>query len=169
MILQNNPTHQWGFARFVFSGLAHLEDKTVNILADANVLSPEVVKNGAIMLDDPAVVVHVGLPYISEMETLDIHINGQETLLDKKKLMKSASLIVHSSRGIWAGTEKARLYEYAQREFEFYDNPVEDATGIVEINLDATWSKNGRVYVRQTDPLPLSILAVIPRLDVGRF
>lgn len=86
------------------------------------------------------------------METLDIHINGQETLLDKKKLVKVASLIVNSSRGIWAGTEKDRLYEYAQREFEFYDNPVNDATGVVEINLDAQWSKNGRVYVRQSDP-----------------
>ncbi|WP_339053861.1 hypothetical protein [Arsenophonus endosymbiont of Crataerina pallida] len=169
VLLQNRATSHWGFARFVFTGLAHLADKTVNVLADANVLSPKLVNKDAITLDDPAVVVHVGLPYVSEMETLDIHINGQETLLDKKKLMKSASLIVNTSRGIWAGTEKERLYEYAQREFEFYDNPVDDATGIVEINLDATWSKNGRVYVRQTDPLPLSILAVIPRLDVGGF
>ncbi len=58
---------------------------------------------------------------ISDMETLDIHNNGQETLLDKRNWL-GASHIVNSSRGIWAGTEKDRLYEYAQREFEFYDN-----------------------------------------------
>ncbi|MBO8125529.1 hypothetical protein J7D51_33060, partial [Klebsiella pneumoniae] len=120
-------------------------------------------------IDTPSVVVHIGLPATSELETLDIHINGQETLLDKKKLVKVASLIVNSSRGVWAGTDKDHLYEYPQREFEYYDNPVDDATGIVEINLDSNWSKNGRVFIRQEDPLPLSILAVIPRLDVGGF
>ncbi|MGE9805561.1 hypothetical protein ACQP3L_33840, partial [Escherichia coli] len=68
-----------------------------------------------------------------------------------------------------AGTEKERLYEYPQRQFEFYDNPVDDATGIVEINLDADWSKNGRVFIRQVDPLPLAVLSVIPRIDAGGF
>ncbi|WP_272514606.1 MULTISPECIES: hypothetical protein [unclassified Providencia] len=168
-LLQDKPLSEWGFARFRFEGLQHIEGKTTSILADANVLPQQKVSGGAVSLEEPAVVVHIGLPYVSDMETLDIHINGQETLLDKKKLVKVASLIVNSSRGIWAGTEKDRLYEYAQREFEFYDNPVDDATGVVEINLDAQWSKNGRVYVRQSDPLPLSILAAIPRLDVGGF
>nr|ELR5076634.1 hypothetical protein [Providencia rettgeri] len=168
-LLQDKPLSEWGFARFRFEGLQHIEGKTSSILADANVLPQQKVSSGAVSLEEPAVVVHIGLPYVSDMETLDIHINGQETLLDKKKLVKVASLIVNSSRGIWAGTEKDRLYEYAQREFEFYDNPVDDATGVVEINLDAQWSKNGRVYVRQSDPLPLSILAAIPRLDVGGF
>ncbi len=168
-LLQDKPLGEWGFARFRFEGLQHIEGKTTSILADANVLPQQKVSGGAVSLEEPAVVVHIGLPYVSDMETLDIHINGQETLLDKKKLVKTASLIVNSSRGIFAGTEKDRLYEYPQREFEFYDNPVDDATGVVEINLDAQWSKNGRVYVRQSDPLPLSILAVIPRLDVGGF
>lgn len=168
-LLQAQATSNWGFARFHFQGIEHLEGKQVATLADANVLPQQPVIEGAITLEDAAVVVHIGLPYSAEMETLDIHISGQETLLDKKKLVKAASLIVNSSRGIWAGTDKDRLYEYPQREFEFYDNPVDDATGVVEINLDAQWSKNGRVFIRQTDPLPLSILAVIPRLDVGGF
>lgn len=58
---------------------------------------------------------------------------------------------------------------YPQREFEFYDDPVDDATGKVEVKLDSNWGKNGRVKIRQLDPLPLSVLAVIPRLTVGGF
>ncbi|HID8089178.1 TPA: hypothetical protein ACXIFC_003308 [Proteus mirabilis] len=167
--LQNTSTTEWSIARYRFAGLNHLEGKTVNILSDANVSPQAIVTNGAVEIDTPSAVVHIGLPITSELETLDIHINGQETLLDKKKLIKVASLIVNSSRGIWAGTEKERLYEYPQRQFEFYDNPVDDATGIVEINLDADWSKNGRVFIRQVDPLPLAVLSVIPRIDAGGF
>jgi hypothetical protein len=59
------------------------------------------------------------------------------------------------------------MYEYAQREYEFYDRPVEDATGTIDINIDANWGKGGRIYVKQSDPLPLSILAVIPSISVG--
>ena len=168
-VLQNTPTTEWSIARYRFAGLNHLEGKTVNILSDANVSPQAIVTNGTVEIDTPSAVVHIGLPITSELETLDIHINGQETLLDKKKLIKVASLIVNSSRGIWAGTEKERLYEYPQRQFEFYDNPVDDATGIVEINLDADWSKNGRVFIRQVDPLPLAVLSVIPRIDAGGF
>lgn len=37
------------------------------------------------------------------------------------------------------------------------------------MKLDSNWGKNGRVKIRQLDPLPLSVLAVIPRLTVGGF
>lgn len=110
---------------------------------------------------------HIGLPIYAEFETLDININGQETLLDKKQVVPTVTMIVNASRGIWATTPGGTWYEYPQREDEFYDDPVSDATGKIEVNLDSNWNKNGRVKVRQTDPLPLSVLAVLPRLTVG--
>lgn len=167
--LRDTSTTDWNLARQHFSGLDHLEGQTVNILSDANVEPKKVVTDGAVTLESPGAVVHIGLPITSELETLDININGQETLLDKKQLINTASLIVNASRGVWAGTSADRLYEYPQREFEFYDNPVDDATGVVEVKLDAEWGKNGRVVIRQEDPLPLSVLAIIPRLTVGGF
>lgn len=166
-MLRNAPVSNWQMARKTFSGLSHLEGKTVNILCDANVEPQKTVSGGAVTLENPGAVVHIGLPINAEFETLDININGQETLLDKKKLVNSVSLVVNASRGIFAGVDAGHLYEYPQREFEFYDDPVDDATGVVEVKLDANWDKNGRVYIRQTDPLPLSVLAVIPRITVG--
>ncbi|TNV22123.1 hypothetical protein FH968_04410 [Buttiauxella sp. B2] len=167
--LQGTATTNWRMARMMFGGLGHLEGQTVNILSDGSVEPQKVVTSGVVTLESPGAVVHIGLPITAEFETLDININGQETLLDKKKLMPTVSLIVNASRGIFAGTDKDKLYEYPQREFEFYDDPVDDATGVVEIKLDTDWSKNGRVYIRQTDPLPLSVLAVLPRFTVGGF
>ncbi len=165
--LRNTPIINWQMARKTFYGLSHLEGKTVSILCDANVEPQRVVTGGAVTLENAGAVVHIGLPVTAEFETLDININGQETLLDKKKLVPSVSLVVNASRGIFAGTDSDHLYEYQQREFEFYDDPVADATGVVEVKLDSNWDKNGRVYIRQSDPLPLSVLAVIPRLTVG--
>ncbi len=156
-------------ARRTFGGLSHLEGQTVNILSDANVEPQKVVSGGAVTLESPGAVVHIGLPITAEFETLDININGQETLLDKKQVIPSVTLVVNASRGIWATTPSGKWYEYPQREFEFYDDPVDDATGKVEVKLDSNWGKNGRVKIRQLDPLPLSVLAVIPRLTVGGF
>lgn len=164
---RNAPTSNWRLAKGVFSGLSHLEGKTVSVLSDGNVEPQAVVTDGKISLDSPGAVVHVGLPILAEFETLDINIAGQETLLDKKIIIPQISLVVNASRGIWAGTNGQTLYEYAQREYEFYDKPVDEATGVIEINIDANWSKGGRVYVQQRDPLPLSVLAIIPAVSVG--
>lgn len=168
-VLQNTATTNWTMARQTFSGLEHLEGQTVNILSDASVEPQKVVTGGAVTLEKPGGVVHIGLPINAQFETLDININGQETLLDKKQLINTVTLVVNSSRGIWASTPGGQWYEYPQREFEFYDDPVEDATGKVEVKLDSIWEKNGRLKIRQTDPLPLSVLAVIPRITVGDF
>lgn len=167
--LRNVGTTNWQMARRTFGGLSHLEGQTVNILSDANVEPQKVVSGGAVTLESPGAVVHIGLPITAEFETLDININGQETLLDKKQVIPSVTLVVNASRGIWATTPGGKWYEYPQREFEFYDDPVDDATGKVEVKLDSNWGKNGRVRIRQLDPLPLSVLAVIPRLTVGGF
>jgi hypothetical protein len=168
-VLRNVATTNWQMARKTFSGLDHLEGQTVNILYDTNVEPQKVVSGGAVTLESPGAVVHIGLPIAAEFETLDININGQETLLDKKQLIPTVTLVVNSSRGIWATTPGGTWYEYPQREFEFYDDPVDDATGKVEVKLDSNWDKNGRVKIRQLDPLPLSVLAVLPRLTVGGF
>ena len=167
--LRGVATTNWRVARGAFSGLGHLEGQKVSILSDANVEPQKVVTGGAVTLESPGGVEHNGLPISAQFETLDSNISGQETLLDKKQLISTVTLVVNASRGIWASTPGGNWYEYPQREFEFYDDPVDDATGKVEVKLDSNWDNNGRVKIRQTDPLPVSVLAVIPRITVGGF
>lgn len=164
---QSVATSTWSLAIGTFSGLQHLEGQTVSILSDGNVEPQKVVSNGTITLETPGSVVHVGLPIVSVMETLDVNFAGQETILDKKKLFNRADIMVQDSRGIFAGTPGGKLYEYPQREYEFYDDPVADKTGLITVDLDAEWDKNGRLIISQSDPLPLSILSVIPKVTVG--
>ncbi|MGK3570702.1 hypothetical protein ACSLPB_29605, partial [Escherichia coli] len=57
-------------------------------------------------------VVHIGLPITAEFETLDININGQETLLDKKQVIPSVTLVVNATHGEHCATSNNRIAHY---------------------------------------------------------
>lgn len=176
--LRTTATTFWAKAVDQVSGLWHLEGKDVSIFADgfviANPNNPsytvKTVTDGAIQLDDAYAVIHVGLPYTSDIETLNIDTPNGETLSDKKMLISKVTMFVEKSRGGWVGIEAPDetvgflngLNEIKARSFETYDDPVALTTGTMDINIQSTWNSNGRVFVRQTDPIPLTVLAIVP-------
>ena len=52
-------------------------------------------------------------------------------------------------------------------ERETYEQPIDLLTGRAEIPISNKWEGNGRIFIRQADPLPLSVLAVIPEVTIG--
>jgi hypothetical protein len=144
------------------SGLDHLEGETVSILADGNVDPQRVVESGAITLSRHYAVIHAGLPIEADIETLSMDNPNGETLTDKRKLIGEVSLMVESSRGVLIGTDENHLTEHKQRSGEGWDKPVEPATRTIKVNVSSSWDDNGRVFVRQSDPLPLTVLAIVP-------
>ena len=92
-------------------------------------------------------------------------------MADKKKLINKVSLYVEKSRGIWIGPKPPtddtvdpleNLTELKIRNEEGYDDPVELVTKVVEVNISGEWNSNGRIFIRQIDPVPLTILAIMP-------
>jgi hypothetical protein len=150
----------------VFSGLDHLNSEIVSILADGMVLPQQVVSGGSVTIDTPALVVHVGLPYISDFETLDIA-SQRADVRDKKKAVNAVSLIVDKSSGFMVGPDVNALVPVTQRSTENYGAPTDLITGLLDENIPCGWDKKGRIFVRQSNPLALSILAVIPQVEVG--
>lgn len=119
-------------------------------------------------LPDHAAVAHIGLPYVSDIETLRINIQGQETLNDKHKTVSSVTVVVEESRGIFASAgEGKEFYELKQREFENYNDPTELLSGTGRVNIPNDWDGQGQVAIRQLDPLPITILAIIPELTLA--
>lgn len=164
---RNTAIAEWELQRDTMAGLGHLEGKTVSVLADGNVQAQKVVTAGAITLDRPAAVVHVGLPYTALIESLDINVPGQETVRDRPKLINRVALLVKDTRGLFSGPDLATLDEFKMREFEPYDQSIGLADGVIDVNVTATWDKNGRFVAVQTDPLPATILSMIPELTVA--
>lgn len=150
------------------SGLTHIEGKTVSVLADGNVIDNLVVASGAITLPVAASRVHVGLPYMSDLETLDIELS-LVTGTTQGKLLKVSNVQFRflNSRGGWLGPDVDHLDEITQRTDEPMGSPIDLKSGFYKQPITGNYSDGGRVFYRQKDPLPVTILAVIPSITVG--
>jgi hypothetical protein len=175
--LQAFAVSTWSRAVDEIGGLWHLEGKKISVLGDGFVAANPnndayvqvTVIDGSASLDKPYAVTHSGLPVTSDLYTLDVDTAQGETVVDKKKFVSKLAIFVEESRGIWAGTRPPTsddsldgLFELKIRNEEGYDDPVNLATGVVDLNIEPSWNAHGRVFIRQTDPLPLSVLAVAP-------
>ena len=54
------------------------------------------------------------------------------------------------------------LDEVKGREVVNYSDPLLLVSDYVEVNVPSRWSKGGRVFIRQVDPVPMTVLAVMP-------
>lgn len=165
--LQNTPSAVWTIAKTQFSGLDYLNGMTVSIYADGSVVKPQTVVGGAIALTEPGGVVHAGLGYVSDFETLSMNVSGQPTIRAKPKTIPRMSLIVDQSQGFMVGPDDEHLNPAQLREFENWDEPTGPYTDIEHVYASTTLDDNGHVFVRNVDPSPLTILGVIPRVEVG--
>lgn len=150
------------------TGLTWLEGKTVNILGDGAVHPQRVVTGGAITLDNPASVVQVGLPITSDAKTLPLAAQidngfGQ----GRVKNVNSVALRVASSSGIFAGPQLNMLVEFKQRTTEVYGAPPALVTGEIEITVRPDWGNDAAIYVRQVDPLPLTVVSMTMEVAIG--
>ena len=158
----------WSRAASGFYGLWHLEGKTVSILADGNVEAQQVVTGGTIAMQEPYSVVHAGLPYDCDIVTLPVDLpQATDSVANKKKLATHVDIYVKASRGIFAGSDLDHLFEWPQRALENYGQPTDLYTGIVEIPIGSTWNNTGQIALRQSDPLPISIIALTTVGQIG--
>lgn len=157
-----------GVPTLTVSGLTWLENETVSVLADGAVLSPRLVSGGIVTLDVEASTVIVGLPYSSDLLTLPIVAQVDTSFgQGKTKNINKIWLRVFESSGIYAGPSFNKLTAFKQRVAEPYGSPPELATTEVELMLTPSWANSGQVAVRQSDPLPLTILSMTAEVAIG--
>ncbi len=150
------------------SGLWHLNGETVSILANGNVYPQAVVANGSITLDPVASTIHAGLPYESDLQTLAIELRMEDgTVQDRKVQIPSVTLQFLNSRGGYLGPDEDTLDEVIQRTNEPLNAPIALFTGGYDQAIAGGYQTGGSVYFRQSDPLPVTILAVIPKVEPG--
>jgi hypothetical protein len=142
------------------SGLDHLEGCDVVGLADGNYFEATVA-NGAITLAQEASRIHVGLKYISDVETLNME-SPQGTVQGRLKRIIEAVVRFDRSRGLFMGPDSNSLVEIKQREDENMGDPTDLLTGDKGVVFNSDWDTNGRIFMRQRYPLPMTILAVVP-------
>lgn len=164
----------WGKAVDQVAGLDHLEGETVGILADGAVAANGIdepyisVVAGTLStaLTRPAVVIHVGLPYVADIETLDMDTAAIDTIAVREKRTPGCTVLVEASRGMWIGTTESNLRESKPKGWTA-GGSLPLLTEKLSMNIRQTWNQSGRIFIRQRDPLPLTVLAVYPWLELG--
>jgi hypothetical protein len=169
------------------TGLDHLEGKNVSVLLDGFVeASPYnfqdnhnayTVSGGSITLENRGAVVHVGLPYAVDIETLDVETVEQKPTLLESILCNKVEVKIYKSRGFWVGqkfpdddsNEGLQDSEFETQEegdVSLATKPLAPYTKREEVIIEGNWESKGRIAIRQVDPLPLGIISIIPDIDV---
>lgn len=155
------------------SGLDHLNGRHVIALADGYVVNkgptgePLVVSGGALPeLPEKAARVHVGLPYRSILQTLDL-VNPQMNDNGMEKAPGPVFANLLRTRGVGVGFSLDRAIELRSREGEgYYENP-EPKNGQYQIDDAEDWTKEIEVFFVQDYPLPCTVLGVTVDTNYG--
>lgn len=158
-----------GSATTTISGLSHLEGQEVSILADGSTHPNKTVASGGITLDRSATKVKVGLPYVSLLQTMRIDAGSQNgTSQSKTKRIYEITARIYESIGIEIGPDLDNMERIPFRSSaNNMDSGVNVFTGDKDIEFRGNYETDGFIVVRQTQPLPLTILSLYPKLQTN--
>lgn len=152
-----------------WSGLDHLNGKTVSIVGDGIVLADTVVTGGEVTLDSPASFVEIGLLYTHIIEPLPPSAvdgaSGRAVRLIEAvyKIEETAAMRLDVGRG---------LRDVALRSFNgapLLDTPPETVSGDIRIRAIGWQPGSDRPLwrIEQSIPLPFTLLSVTTELNVS--
>jgi len=146
------------------SGISHLEGKTVTALIDGSVSPNKTVASGAITLDRYANKIHVGLPYTSVLEPMNLNVKGRtEDSKTKKQKINRAVVAFYETVGGKIGPDVDDLKTIP---FGTGDPPLL-FTGEKVVDFEGDFNDNSSIVIVQDQPLPMTVLAISPRLTVN--
>ena len=156
-----------GTAVTSLSGLHHLQGETVSILANGASHQDKTVANGAVSLNVSTTVAAIGYGYTSVMETLRLEAGSADgTSQGKPKRIHAITVRLHQTVGAEIGSGSDKLNRIYFRDSSMpMDQAVPLFTGDKDIEFEGGFDDDDRIYARQTQPLPLTVLALFPRLN----
>ncbi len=148
------------------TGLDHLEGETISILGDGSQMSDETVASGSITIDNYAGVIHYGLPYTSELETMPLLFQeeGQGVSASRTTRISAVRVNFYKSLGVQVGT-------ISGTEAVSFVDPSDDVSA--RVSLFSGWRQTPvlqgfwdipTVYLKQEEPLPMTVKAIVSEL-----
>ena len=158
-----------GSAVSTISGLDHLEGQTVSILANGATHPDKTVSSGSITLDRSSKNVKVGLAYTSLLQTMRLNAGSQNgTSQGKTKRIYDITVRMFETIGVEVGPDLSNLERIPFRSSaDLMDEGIPPFTGDKEVEFRGNYETDGFIFVRQTQPLPFTILSLYPRLTTN--
>ena len=153
----------------VIRGLWHLEGKSVQILADGAVEPVQTVANGRVTLTAPASKVHIGLPYLSDLQTLPLAFEGAQAAGQGTLKNILAAHLRHTQTSLFkVGNDFTTMVANDSRDIsDPYGSPPALRTAESRVTVPGDWNTDGQICVRQDQPLPCSVLALVLEVQFG--
>lgn len=181
-----SPAGSWTLAAPITTveGLYHLIGATVTGVADGNVISPRPVQSdGTIALDAPASLITVGLGFTAQVQS--VYFDGGQGAVSqgRRKRIAGATCRMNLSRDIAVGTNQpdgsalspiqvapawsglTALPNLRPPSFNALCEPL--FTGDVRIPVPGNLDTRGQLALQQSNPLPMSVTAIIPEIVEG--
>jgi hypothetical protein len=157
-----------GSATTTFSGLDHLKGKTVAVLADGAPVADKVVSStGVVTLDAAASVVHIGLPYETVVEPMRID-SDPNAGVSQGQVKQIRELVVRLNQSL--GLSYGDGVTFRTLSFRDTSDDMDAApplfTGDKEIEFDGAFELDSRLVIKQTQPLPLCLLAIVVKYAI---
>jgi hypothetical protein len=158
-----------GSAVSTLSGLDHLEGQVVAILADGATHPNKTVSSGSVTLDRSAKSVKIGLAYTSLLQTMRLNAGSQNgTSQGKTKRIYDITVRMFETIGVEVGPDLNNLERIPFRSSaDLMDEGIPPFTGDKEVEFRGNFETDGFIFVRQTQPLPFTILSLYPRLQTN--
>lgn len=104
---------------------------------------------------------NVSTAVVSDFQTLDIEA-GTETLVNKKKAIRSVVLQVLDSNALYAGRDSSHLSAVPLTALATLT-----ASGVAKVDISTPWGVGGSVWVRQSSAYGANITSIIPEVEIG--
>lgn len=156
-----------GVATNTVSGLSHLEGKTVHAIADGSSMPAKVVTGGAVTYDKTFTKIHIGLPNESLVTPARPELQANLTWQGKKKKVNGLVLRIFNSYGgkVAAGRNPQpgdyQVIPYTGGPFQPFGQAPQPVTTDVVLDVHGDIDLDGVVTIKQDEPFPMTILAVV--------
>jgi len=157
VFLDSSLTRTTANPEAIIFGLEHLEGLTVEAFADGESQGMFDVLDGKITLIRAARTVTVGLPYTSLVRTMPL----DQGTVGRKSSLSNATLRLRNSLGGEVSQDGVGWSQLRLEQPRITDNvPLPLATGDAVVTLSSTWQRKPSISIRQTSPLPMTLLAI---------
>jgi hypothetical protein len=148
----------------VWAGFAHLEAKMLDVVADGVVFPQVQVIGGQITLPRAVATLEAGLHYETTLVTLTPELMLPEGTTQGRPVSLSEVVVrLYNSIGCKVENEQVPFRKFGAG---ILDKPVAPFTGDKKVDI-LGWARGKQLTIKQTQPLPLCVLAIIKRVTVG--
>ena len=150
-----------------FSTLYHLEGETVSVLANGASHANKTVSSASIALNFSATSAAIGYGYTSNMQTLRIESGSSDgTSQGKPKRIHGITVRLFETVGVEVGNDSSETDRIFFRDSSMdMDTAVPLFSGDKDVEFPGGFDDDDRIYLQQTQPLPLTVLALYPRMN----